>query len=105
FDPTDNAYRPSVGHRSSFDHLIRLVQNRLRYRNADLLCCFQIDHQLELRRLFDGEISRLGTFQNPVDVTSAVSALDTVARSVSHQATVFCIIAPSAYRRQSLIDG
>ena len=40
----------------SFDDPVRLVQHGLRNRQADLLGCVQIDHQLELRRLLDGQV-------------------------------------------------
>ena len=55
----------------SLDDLIRPVQNRLRNRQADLLGGLQIDHKLELRRLFHGKIGGLGAFQNLVHVTAA----------------------------------
>jgi len=38
------------------DHLIRPVQNGLRNRQANLLRGFQIDHQLELRRLLHRQV-------------------------------------------------
>jgi hypothetical protein len=37
----------------SFDHLIRPQQHVRRDRQADLLGCLEIDHELELRRLLD----------------------------------------------------
>jgi len=45
----------------SLDHLIRPIQNRLRYRKADLLGRLQIDDELELRGLFHREIGGLGS--------------------------------------------
>jgi hypothetical protein len=55
------------------DDLVRLEQNRLRNRYADLLRRFQVDHQLELRRLFHGKICRLGALENFVDVSSGAA--------------------------------
>src|SRR5438105_14537667 len=46
----------------SLDHLIRPEQNRLRNGHTDLFRGFQIDHQLELRRLLDGEIGGFTAF-------------------------------------------
>src|SRR5882672_1600947 len=102
--PSLDLLKPALGFDSSmrsFDRFVRLKKNGLRDRDPDLLCRFQIDHQLELRRLLDGDVGRLGAFQDLVDVTGAIPALDAVAGSVSHQAAVFCVIAPSTYRWQS----
>jgi hypothetical protein len=49
---------------------IRPIQHRLRNRHANLLRRLQIDHELELRRLLDGKISRLGTFEDFVHIRS-----------------------------------
>ena len=52
----------------SLDHLVRPIQQRLRDRQADLLCRLEIDDELKLRRLLDGQVSGLGAFENPVHV-------------------------------------
>src|SRR5262245_63921941 len=54
--------------RRILDHLIRPRQNIGRNRESDLLRGFEIDHKLELRRLLDGQIGRLGSFQDLVYV-------------------------------------
>ncbi len=46
----------------SLDHLVCSHQHIRRNRYANLLRCFQIDHQLEFRRLLDGKIRRLSAF-------------------------------------------
>src|SRR5262245_42323223 len=43
------------------DHLVRPIQQRLWNRHADLLRRLEIDHQLELRRLFHRQIRRFGS--------------------------------------------
>ena len=48
------------------DHLIRPRQHIRRDRQADLLRGFQVDHELDLRRLLNRQISRLGTFKDLV---------------------------------------
>jgi hypothetical protein len=58
----------------SLNHLIRSRQNVGRYRQTDLLGGFEIDDELKLCRLFDGEIRWLGAFQNLVHVGSGTSA-------------------------------
>ena len=46
------------------DDPIRSRQHIRRNRQADLFCGFQIDDELELRRLFDGNLGGLGAFQD-----------------------------------------
>src|SRR5215813_7914635 len=71
----------------SLDHLIRLRQHVRRDRQTDLLGGFEIDHKFKLRRLFDRQISRLGTFENPVSIIcDALVALGHV-RPVRHEPT------------------
>src|SRR5574341_1975894 len=48
------------------DHSIRPIQQRLRNRHADLLGGFEIEHQLELLRLFHGKIGGFGAFEDLV---------------------------------------
>ena len=50
------------------DHLIRPRQQRPRDRQAEGLCGVEIDDQIERRRLFDGQVARLGTFEDLVHV-------------------------------------
>src|ERR1041384_7009894 len=45
---------------ASLDHPVRPCQHVGRNREADLLRGFQIDHQLELRRLLDRKVGGLG---------------------------------------------
>src|SRR5262249_40665485 len=42
-------------------HFIRPIHHRLRNRQTDLLRGLEIDHQLDLRRLLDRQVSRLGS--------------------------------------------
>jgi hypothetical protein len=44
----------------SLDYLICPLEERLRDREAEGLRGLEVDHQLELRRLLDGEIGGLG---------------------------------------------
>ena len=61
---------PSAYRVLSLDHLIRSCQHARRNCQSDLLGCFQIDHQLDLRRLLHGQIGRLGTFQDLAHINS-----------------------------------
>src|SRR5215831_5384261 len=49
------------------NHLIRPPQHGRRNCQANLLRRFQIDHKLELRRLFDRKIGRLGALENLIN--------------------------------------
>src|SRR5262249_8296118 len=50
------------------DDLVRPRQDRLRDREAEGPGRLEVDHQFELRGLLDGEVGRLGTFQDLVDI-------------------------------------
>jgi hypothetical protein len=52
----------------SLDDVVRLRQQRRRDREAERFRGLEVDHQLELCRLLDGKVSRLGTFQDFVDI-------------------------------------
>src|SRR5262249_5594006 len=51
-----------------FDSLIRPKQERLRNRQAEGFCGLQINDQLELRRLLDGQVAGFGTFEDLVHI-------------------------------------
>ena len=53
---------PNPKSKISFDDPVRPHQHVGRNRQADLLGGFQIDDELELGRLLDGEIGGLGAF-------------------------------------------
>jgi hypothetical protein len=53
----------------SLDHLVRPLQERLRNRQAERLRGLEVDDQLELRRLLDGQVGRLGALEDLVDVS------------------------------------
>jgi hypothetical protein len=52
----------------SFDDPIGAGEQCWRDGEAERLCCFQVDHQLEYSRTFDRKVGRLGTFQDAVRV-------------------------------------
>src|SRR2546425_9637054 len=53
----------------SFYDLVRPCQHIRWNRETDLLRGLQIDHQLELRRLLHWQVSRLGAFEDLVDIS------------------------------------
>src|SRR3954454_10338279 len=59
---------PPNEHSCSLDDLVGAGEDRRGDRQAEGLRSFQIDHQLELVRLLDRQIGRLGAFEYLVDV-------------------------------------
>ena len=52
------------------DDFIRGQQNGGRNFKAKRLCGLEVDHQIELGRLLDRKIGRLGAFENFIDVVA-----------------------------------
>ena len=46
------------------NHFVRPRQYRLRNDEAEVLGSFQVDYQIELRRLLDGQVAGLGALEN-----------------------------------------
>src|SRR6478752_9161845 len=55
------------------DHPIRSRQHVGRNRQADLFCCLEIDDQVELCWLFDGQIGGLCALENLVHVSGGAA--------------------------------
>src|SRR5262245_26120128 len=70
---------------SLLDDPIRLREHLRRNRQADLLGRLEIDDQLELRRLLDRNIARLGTFQNLVHIRGSAPAQVGNVHAVKHE--------------------
>src|SRR5438093_8570080 len=87
-----------------FDHLFRSPQHRRRDRHAERLCSLEVDHQLELRGLLDGEIAWIGPFQNFIDVGGRTTIQSYEVGTVRHQIADFCTSRLRADRRDSVLD-
>jgi hypothetical protein len=63
--PSSRAYCGSLS-----DHLIGIgaQQNRFGDRDAEFLCGFEVDYEIELRRLLDRQVAWLGALQDFVDI-------------------------------------
>ena len=72
---------------SSLDHLIRPAQQRVRDPQAEGLHRLEIDHQVELRGLLDGEIARLGALENLAHIGARPSGQLGQASGLGHEAT------------------
>ncbi len=70
------------------DDLIRSRQHIRWNRQTDLLCRFEIDHELELGRLLHWEIGGFGSFQDLVHVHSRTAIEVSGVRPVGHETTL-----------------
>ena len=102
FDVRSPSCRPladrKIGNRKSLDHLVRPCEHLWRNRQADLLRGLQIDHELEFRRLLDGQVGRLGALENSVDVNwrrAGSSLRDPPRRYISPPASTDCLLCTS----------
>ncbi len=70
---------------ASFDHLIGANEHCRWHNDAKRLCGLQIDHQLELGRLFDRQVGRLRTLENLVDENGGPTKYIWIIRSVGQK--------------------
>ncbi len=85
-----------------FDHLVRPEQHRLRNRQADLFRRFEIDNQLEFRRLLNRNVRWLCAFQDLGDHRSHAPVAFDLLRPIGHQAAGVHENCPIVYRRQPI---
>src|SRR5205814_1162584 len=81
------------------DDLVGAREKCRRDGEAERLCRFEIQHQLELCRLLDGQISRLCTLQDFIDIRRAAPEQVGPARPVGQQATRLHEFRQLKYRR------
>ena len=74
-----------LGFLLSLHHSVRSHQHIRRDRQTNLLSGFQIDDELEFRRLLDREVRRLCTFENLVHVRGGTAIHIGKAHSVAHK--------------------
>jgi hypothetical protein len=82
-----------------FYDLIRLRQQRWRNCDAEGLGGLEVDHQLELGRLFDGEVGRLGALEDLVYKSRGRPDAGTRVRPVRHEAPGLHILPGPIHRR------
>jgi hypothetical protein len=83
--------------------LIRPCQYVWRDRQTDLLGSFQVDNQLELRRLLNGNIGSLGTFKDLVHVCGGAPPQIREIRSIGHKSPGFQKFSLAVYRREPVL--
>jgi hypothetical protein len=66
---------------------------------------FEIDHQLELGRLFDGKIGRLGPLQDPIHVPGGTPLDIITGYAIRHQAAAIADEYRSSVHRRQLVPS
>src|SRR5439155_25624151 len=72
------------------DHLVRTQPQRRRNRQPERRGSFQIDHELELRRLLDWEVSGLRALEDLVHEIGSAPVQFRIACAIGHQPSDFC---------------
>src|SRR5262249_53895208 len=73
-------------------------------RNTDLLGSLEIDHELELRRLLDGQFSGLGSLQDSVHVIREARVAVRLVCPVEHKPADIYGWSAAVYRRQTVLQ-
>src|SRR5205823_2493706 len=72
--------------RRSFDHLVGAGEKGLRHRQAERLRGLNVDDQLELGRLLDRQIGRLGAFEDLAGVSAQLAPYADETSAIANQA-------------------
>src|SRR5215510_13386567 len=86
----------------SLNHLVRAQQERLWHREPERFGGLEVDYQLELGWLLDGQISRFGTFENLNHVTGRQPPPLEKVSAIGNKATIDNEL-PSASDRWQLV--
>src|SRR5215813_12045371 len=70
---------------ASFDHLVGGYLQRLRHSETERLSGLEVDYQVELHRLLDGQLGRLDTRKYTADVGSSLLISRSNVGSVAHE--------------------
>src|SRR5215467_5303671 len=92
-------------HPQLLDHLVRPCQERRRDREAKRLRRLEVDHQLELGGLLDGEVCRLRASEDPVDISGCTTEIVRDAYAIRYEAPVFHKPSPSVHGGQAARCG
>jgi hypothetical protein len=87
------------------DHLVGDGEHAWRHLDAECLCGFQIDDQLELGRLRDRQIGRFGALENFSDVDSGLTILVRKVSSITDKTALFGEITLNIDRGQLIAGG
>jgi hypothetical protein len=81
---------------------IFVIDHRVGAGESERFCRFEIDHEMESRRLFDGEGSRLVPFEDLVDVACRASPVVTLVGGIRHETSGICLPHNAVHRRQPI---
>src|SRR5712691_7504052 len=87
---------------SLLDHLVGSGEQRWRHGDADRPRRLRVDHKLELARLHDGQIRRLGSFEDTPAVDAYLAHRIRQTRAVADQPADLRIVAQRIYCRDSV---
>src|SRR5450631_2358803 len=79
-------------HGPSLNHFVGAQQYRLRNREAERLRCLEVDDKVELGRLLDRQVGRIGALENLVHIASGATEKVSKVRSIGHQAPEFHLL-------------
>ena len=89
-----------------FDHFVSPQPNRWRHREAKRLGGLEVYDELVTGRKLDGQITRISTSKDAIDVSRRVSVLVNgaarEARAVEHQAAAFHAVVVREYRGEAI---
>src|SRR5262245_27597523 len=74
------------------DHVVRAPEERRRKDETEHLGSLEIDHQLELGRLLDGQVAGLGALEDLVDIGGRASERVGRAGPIGHEAAVVHVL-------------
>src|SRR5215471_20044759 len=87
------AIRLSQQHSCSFDHLIGKREQRRRHGKVEHAGGLVVDHQLELARLHDWQVSRLCTLEDATGINANLAVSIRQAGAIAHEPASLCKIA------------
>src|SRR5262245_211787 len=104
--PTFTARSGRKGARApaSFDQLVGAQEERFGDREAEYFGSRQVDDEIELGRLFDGDVARLRPTQNLVDIVGGAPEQVGEVWSIGHQTSCFDVVPRPVHRRKSRAD-
>src|SRR5262249_10089101 len=84
------------------DHSVGSKEKGLRDRQSEGLRSLEVNHQLELRRLLDGQIAGLRALEDFVHVGGGTPKEIAEIRAVAHEAASLHMVSPREKRRQPI---
>src|SRR5215218_10818744 len=87
----------------SFDHLIGALLKMQWHIESERFGGPEVEHQLELRRLYDRQVARFGALENSASVDTRLAIRIRQAGAVANQAAGSHVFAPDIGRRYAML--